>query len=248
MLFPIRRFKLQTGNLTPPNWVRFAHLPSGVRPRAGEIGFVLHNRPPAGHRFRPPRAHFQAREAKLGSFCAFRLRRPPWAGVPTIRNPQSALRNREIGFVLHVSLPGRPLPIRNPQSAIRNREIGFVLHISLRGRATPHTTAFAHIPQSLQVWLRFAQSPPSAACGLAKLGSFCTFGLRRLPPPPGAKFEARISKSETSSNDRNSKVPNPRISPHFPPSVSFAICICFGFRASDFELPGPGRELGSFRT
>jgi hypothetical protein len=57
---------------------------------------------------------------ELGSFCAFTLRRPPSAG--------------EIGFVLHVSLPGR---------------------------GTPHRpNAFAYIPQSPQLWLRFARFPP----------------------------------------------------------------------------------------
>jgi hypothetical protein len=38
-------------------------------------------------------------------------------------------------------------------------------------------TAFAHMPQSTQVWLRFAHSPPATASGRAQLGSFCTFHL-----------------------------------------------------------------------
>jgi hypothetical protein len=58
---------------------------------------------------------------------------------------------------------------------LRPGQIGFVLRISLPGRATPHTTrAFAHIALSPQIWLRFAQFPPSPAYGWGKLGSFRT--------------------------------------------------------------------------
>jgi hypothetical protein len=51
-----------------PNWVRFAHLSSGDRPRAGEIGFVLHNHSPAGHRGPPARAQSRARGANWVRF------------------------------------------------------------------------------------------------------------------------------------------------------------------------------------
>jgi hypothetical protein len=132
-------------------------------------------------------------------------------------------RNREIGFVLHVSSsavgPTGPIgfvlhnrrggseaagrtadvpPQVCPQSTIRNREIGFVLHVSLPGRPTPHTTtAFARIPQSPQVWVRFARFPPSAACAGAELGSFRTFTLR--PGQIGFVSHNRHGGSEAAS-------------------------------------------------
>jgi hypothetical protein len=107
--------------------------------------------------------------AELGLFCAPTLPPGQLGSFRAIR-PQ-------IGFVLHIwpSVPARNrrLPIRNPGAS--GPPSGFVLHISLPGRATHHTTnAFAHILQSPQVWLRFEQLPPSAACGGAKLGSFRT--------------------------------------------------------------------------
>jgi hypothetical protein len=59
-----------------------------------------------------------------------------------------------------------------------------------------HTaTAFAHIPQSLQVWLRFAQSAPSPAPAGAKLGSFCTSCLRR--PPQAGVFQSTIRNRQS---------------------------------------------------
>jgi hypothetical protein len=61
----------------------------------------------------------------------------------------------------------------------------------------PHTTtAFAHIPQSLQVWLRFAHFAPAPAPDPAKLGSFCTFGLRRPPTTGVSESAIRNPKSE----------------------------------------------------
>jgi hypothetical protein len=60
---------------------------------------------------RPP-APIPARE-KLGLFCILRPRGPGAAGLSPIRNPQSEIRNRGIGFVSHVSALGRlgPLPV-----------------------------------------------------------------------------------------------------------------------------------------
>jgi hypothetical protein len=48
----------------------------------------------------------------------------------------------------------------SPDTRPRPGQIGFVLHVSLPGRATPcTTTTHAHISHHAQVWLRFAQTP-----------------------------------------------------------------------------------------
>ncbi len=78
--------------------------PSGPVP-LGEIGFVLHN-----WRSTPARTSeigFVLRISSLGGPSG------PWAGRAPGRRPGAG-----------------PSPIRNPQSEIRNRGIGFVLHVS----------------------------------------------------------------------------------------------------------------------
>jgi hypothetical protein len=145
------------------NWVCFAQSPSGGASR------------PASPR------PFPGAQAKLASFCTLRLFVEPgtdplggWASPSGISfNPQST--------------------IANPQSWASGPQIGFVLHVSLPGRATADTTAtFAHIPQSSQVWVRFAHFPPSAAPGRAKLGSFCAFASVRRPRPGQIGFVSHI--------------------------------------------------------
>ncbi len=112
---------------------------------------------------------------KLASFCAFR---PP--------GPQPT---GEIGFVLHNSSPcQRSVP--NPQSAIRNRGIGFVSHDRAfpRARLTGNWVRFAHLTPAN--WLRFAHFVLRGHSRPEELASFCiicTVVLRpitdyRLPP------------------------------------------------------------------
>jgi hypothetical protein len=122
-----------------------------------------------------------------------RLRRRPEAGGPRDEGGPPS-RAGQIGFVLRILLPalacGRSLSIRNRR---------------LAGIATAHTTtAFAHIPQSPQVWLRFAHFPPSAVPGRAKLGSFCAFSLRR--PPLAGVFPSAIRITNPQS-----RAPGPEI-------------------------------------
>jgi hypothetical protein len=207
------------------NWVRFAQSPS-----AEALGRRVEGR---GRTARPS-------PGKLGSFCAFGLRCPPPGDLF-----QSAIRNRglpgpQIGFVLHVSLPGRAAPhddglcphtpvcpslasfctipsVRRP----RRGEIGFVLH------ARPVCS------DAVRRFFAACTSRPRSGGTQDAHGSQCPDGHTT----GGDKFEARISKSETSSNDRNSKVPNRR-----RPAPFSAVCIvgylnlfrisCFGFRIS----------------
>jgi hypothetical protein len=93
----------------------------------------------------------------------------------------------EIGFVLRIC-PRTP-------SADRGH-IGFVLHISLPGRARHTITVVAHIPHPTHIWLRFAQFPPSAASGGTELGSFRTIGHPEFTAfRPTAAPMARIVES-----------------------------------------------------
>jgi hypothetical protein len=168
-----------------------------------EVGFVLRNSSPArpwkapNHESPPRACHCEepcdeaistlVPELALSSNSPTRLCR-----VGSARHSPS----RQIGFVFPQTRIASLLlkPFWHRQLSMILDEIGFVLHVSLSGRATPHmTAAFAHIPQSLQVWLRFAQFPPSPACGGAKLGSFRTmrpqigFVLHNRPTPPGPR-------------------------------------------------------------
>ncbi len=94
----------------------------------------------------------------------------------------SISRPRQIGFVLRIY---PPVPTHDRRNWVRFARLP-------SGRATPNRlTAFFHILQSPQVWVRFAQFPPSApppggnwvrfARFDPKLGSFCTFRLRHSP-------------------------------------------------------------------
>jgi hypothetical protein len=71
-------------------------------------------------------------------------------------------------------------------------QIGFVSHVSLPGGATPHTaTAFAHIPQSSQVWLCLAKWP-AAECEVSSVK------LEAEPAPPASLASTlRLSPKET---------------------------------------------------
>ncbi len=53
---------------------------------------------------------------ELASFCTIGR---PAAGLSPIRNPQSTIRNREIGFVLHNLYRGPPTDYRLPVTAYR---------------------------------------------------------------------------------------------------------------------------------
>jgi hypothetical protein len=112
-------------------------------------------------------AHLPSDRAKLGSFRPFHSRLGHTSDAdrpcPLVPVPPT------FGFVSHNCL-------RQPPAA---GEIGFVSHVSLPGRATPcMLTAFAYLPQSPQVWLCFAHIPS----GRAKLGSFRTIRARRPRP------------------------------------------------------------------
>jgi len=110
------------------NWVRFARFaPATALPACprGQIGFVLHISPSG-----------PGRRVKLGSFCTIRW--PNW-----VRFARSARRARG-GRPQVVSRRGSVL---NPQSAIRNRKIGFVSHDWVRRRPSPgaHWLCFARL-------------------------------------------------------------------------------------------------------
>jgi hypothetical protein len=77
-------FHLRPGPLASPNWVRFAHLPSGARGRAGPNWVRFARLPPARARGR----------AELGSFCTFACGVRP---QPPSANPQFAVRNPQSG-------------------------------------------------------------------------------------------------------------------------------------------------------
>jgi hypothetical protein len=104
----------------------------------------------------------------LALFCTFRLRHRPAAGIF-----QSAILG-----------PGPKL--------------GSFCTFHSPGRSTARTTIFAHIPQSLQVWLRFAQFTSSSACGGGEIG----FVLRILPPAtaPGRRLSTRNPGSSDPQN------------------------------------------------
>jgi hypothetical protein len=131
------------------NWVCSAHLLCGTWSRPG---------PNSKHESRNPK---QAPMTEI-------QRSQTLASHPVFRRLCHSLLEFASDFVLRIS--NFPAPAR---------QIGFVLHVSAPGRATAGTTtAFAHTLQSPQVWLRFAYFPLSAAGAAGKLGSFCAFGLR----------------------------------------------------------------------
>jgi hypothetical protein len=131
---------------------------------------------------------------KLGSFCAFTLRRPGPTGAKLgsfrIVSSVSRLRPGEIGFVLHVSIlrraasctgatVRRPRPASfNPQSAITNPQ-SWAPAPKLGSFCTFHSPAE---PRSTRPWpLPTYPSPP-------KFGFVCI-----LPPPP-ALNRAQIAR------------------------------------------------------
>ena len=68
-------------------------------------------------------------------------------------------------------------------------------------------------------------------------GVFCAHPAR----PEAGKLEARISKSETSSNLKFLKRRKTKTGPSVLNLRILPIGICFGFRASDFEFPPAGQ-------
>jgi hypothetical protein len=91
-------------------------------------------------------------------------------------------------------------------------------------RSTTATTTFAHVPQSLQVWLCFAHLPAAGA----KLGSFCAFRLFVESAPdliggcPACSAAPRQARPTSSAGGRD--------------------WLCFRI------LPSGRAKLGSFRT
>jgi hypothetical protein len=90
------------------NLASFCTISSAGRLRRGEIGFVSHNRSPAGHRGPPARAHFRARGPDWVRFVRKALRRPEATGTRgrgTARPPPGELglfdasdKSRQVGL------------------------------------------------------------------------------------------------------------------------------------------------------
>jgi hypothetical protein len=173
----------------PANWVRFAQSHSGGAPRprlpapipgrAGQIGFVLRICPAS----RAPAATSHPTRRELGSFCTSTLR-PGQIGF-VLHGPHGLAtlihfsKNRiyvhfslsQIGFVSHVSLPGRPRPTRRPPLPtypIRPK-FGFVLRNFLR-----------QPPAAGRNWVRFAHFASETCLRPGQIG----FVLRIYPPAP----------------------------------------------------------------
>jgi hypothetical protein len=126
----------------------------------------------------------------------------------------------------HGGPSGPDTPVRAPH--VRPAQIGFVLHVLLPARVTAHTTAFVHIPQLPQVWLCFAQFPPSATRAPGQIG----FVLQNWHRPPDARSLIPPSSEEipvlrvglrAATLGRSSRDASQRWSPfHDPP---FLVCI-----------------------
>jgi hypothetical protein len=187
---------------SPQVWLRFAQLPSCVASDLGQIGFVLHI-----HRLGRAMAH-------------------PTTAFAHMPQPSQV-------WLRFAPLPSSAAPGRVKLGSFRTirPEIGFVLHIPLAGRATAHmTTGLAHIPQSPQVWLRFAPLPSSAAPGRVKFGSFRTirpeigFVLHNRPPAGHPAPPARAHSGARGPNwVRFARFPLPAASG--PGSIGFVLRI-----------------------
>jgi hypothetical protein len=188
--------------------------PSFVRSvsRPPEIGFVLRNWLPRRHRPPPPLRTAPAGAGNWLRFANDPRNRPVGGSVKAsgLGDGLPCPRSKLASFCTIASRPRGPIPpgpagnwLRFAQSAPGRRSgrprIGFVSHVSLPGEAVPHTmTAFAHMPQSSQVWLCFARlalgrlgiparhSPklglfrtfrPRSQRDSPKLASFCTIGM-----------------------------------------------------------------------
>jgi hypothetical protein len=136
--------------LAGPNWLRFAHFAARGPEVAGQIGFVLHNRPP-GPAGKLPEIGFVLHispsavprwQAKLGSFCIISL-----PGTLPARAHFRALRSNWLCFA-RWHLP----------------EIGFVLH----NRSCRHL----HPRPKLGSFRTFRSPGPGSFATLARLGLF----------------------------------------------------------------------------
>ncbi len=129
-----------------------ARSPSPAHRATPGIGFVLHDL------LRP--IGFVLHDLPAGAEAAGR--RGASSGR-SVLNPQSAIRNREIGFVLHVSLRwGTPAPVRAggnwvrfARLACRGRRRQAAGHVS-HHKSAPNPQSAIDNPQSKN-WLRFAR-------------------------------------------------------------------------------------------
>jgi hypothetical protein len=174
--------------------------------RPSGIGFVLRILPPAPARNR----------AKLASFCAFGLRRPPAAGP--------------IGFVLHVSAlrrSGVPARLLARMAEIwfcsahlpsARAKLGSFCAFCLRPSHRPSDNGlFPHTPVHPSL-ASFCTIPFVSRSGGAELGSFCAFALQsgqigfvlRIHPAAGpnwvrfAHFASGVRPQPASSNPQSS--------------------------------------------
>jgi hypothetical protein len=114
------------------NWLCSAHFP--LRPSPPYDSYLCAHTPvPLSlASFRTVSSVARLRRRELGSFCTFSLRPTPPIGPNWVR----------FAHLASGTGPARGLSIRNPQSAIRNRgapgqQIGFVLYVSPLRRACP---------------------------------------------------------------------------------------------------------------
>jgi hypothetical protein len=97
-----------------------------------------------------------------------------------------------------------------PSGASRLPQIGFVSHVSLPGRATPHRrTTFAHIPQLSQVWLRLAQIPSVWCLRRDEIGFVSHASIPKLASSDAGGIQAGLLQSAIANpQSRGLRPPN----------------------------------------